>query len=452
MATLFGLIGTESLASHRFKSVRRKVFYDYPNGKAPLTGLTSLMAEESCSDPEFYWYEKRLAQQLSQTATNTTFGPFAVAAGTTAGATVTFNPAATTEYIIKVDSSDQFRKGHVIRGTFTLSGGVNTAIVQFLVTEDPRTTTSTVADGLKVRPMVAATAVLNGAAENLDVIVTVIGSAHAQGQVGSSQAPWNEPVSPYNYCQIFRTSFAFTSTELQVPLKFDETGVYKDRAKEASVNHMIEMEKAWFWGQRTKQTDLTNGLPIYSTGGFESFLLLWEAGSTYGNTAATADTDDNKRIITNSAGYLNEKLYDGYLERVFRITNDKANEKLVLCGSGALSVVNQMYKSKSVLQDNLPLDSTYGMDVVKHRTPFGSIYYKTHPLFNQDATLRYSMWIIDVGNLHYRYLNGRDTNLYKDRQENDADYRKDEWLTEAGLEVRFPESHMYIKNVLDYRA
>jgi hypothetical protein len=167
-------------------------------------------------------------------------------------------------------------------------------------------------------------------------------------------------------------------------------------------------------------------------------------------SAATADSDDNKRIITNSSGVLSEKLYDTYLERVFRVTNNTVNEKLVLCGSGFLNVINQLYKSKSCLDASLPLTDTYGMNVVKHLTPFGTVYYKTHPLFSQNSTMRFNALVLDVQNLVYRYLDGRDTELLKNRQPNDADYRKDEWLTEAGLEVRFPESHMYLQNVRDY--
>jgi hypothetical protein len=44
----------------------------------------------------------------------------------------------------------------------------------------------------------------------------------------------------------------------------------------------------------------------------------------------------------------------------------------------------------------------------------------------------------------------RDTVKLKNRQPNDADYRKDEYLTEAGFEIRFPESHMYFDGVTDY--
>ena len=218
-----------------------------------------------------------------------------------------------------------------------------------------------------------------------------------------------------------------------------------------SSKYITEIEKGFIFGRQSKTiTNSTDNLPTYTTGGILWHLEQWEAGTAYGVTAATADSDDNKRIITNSSGRLSEKDYDMYLERLFRVTNNKSNEKLCLCGSGFLNTLNRMYKSKSVLNSDLPLTSEYGMKVVAHVTPFGAVYYKTHPLFSLNAAMRYNGLFIDVGNLKYRYVDGRDTELLTNRQPNDADYRKDEWLTECGLEVRYPESHMYLQNVLDF--
>ena len=95
-------------------------------------------------------------------------------------------------------------------------------------------------------------------------------------------------------------------------------------------------------------------------------------------------------------------------------------------------------------------EQTYGMDVVSHLTPFGTLHYKSHPLFSENLEWRFGAIILDVRNLKYRYLTGRDTELLKERQPNNADYRQDEWLTECGIEIRFPESHMVLKGVNSY--
>jgi hypothetical protein len=441
---ILGLIGTEALSANRFKNVRRSVFYDYPNGAAPLTGLTSLMEEESTNDPEFNWWEKRLKEQRTTTASQgSSKGPFLDATGADGGDP--FATIAGTEYQVKVASTTQFRVGHVIR--IPVTAGAASKVIVGIVTAVVSTTV------LKFRAIEAVTAVDNGVTnENVGAEVLVIGSAHEQGQVGSSNNVYNVPVNPANFCQIFRTSVTITGTALKTSLKYDETGAYKDQAKEAAINHMREMEFAFIFGRQSKTVVDPSGLnlPTYTTGGLLWNIEQWEAGTLYEVTASTLDTDDNKRIITNSSGRISEKDYDNYLERLFRVTNNKANEKLCLCGSGFLNTINRMYKSKSVLNADLPLTATYGMKVVSHVSPFGTVYYKTHPLFTMNSALRFNGLFIDVGNLRYRYVDGRDTELLTNRQPNDADYRKDEWLTECGLETRYPESNLYLQNLLDY--
>ena len=143
-------------------------------------------------------------------------------------------------------------------------------------------------------------------------------------------------------------------------------------------------------------------------------------------------------------------MLNGYLERVFRVTNNVAQEKLCLCGSGFLKVINEMYSSKTQLTAHQGTKTTYGMTVVQHETPFGTVWYKSHPLFSQNAVMRNNALFVDVQNLKYRYMIGRDTELLKNRQNPGDDFRRDEWLTEAGLECRFPESNLYLQNVTDF--
>jgi hypothetical protein len=47
----------------------------------------------------------------------------------------------------------------------------------------------------------------------------------------------------------------------------------------------------------------------------------------------------------------------------------------------------------------------------------------------------------------YRPLTDSDTDIEKMIQAPDADKRKDQWLTEAGFEIRFPEAFMYVEDL-----
>jgi Family of unknown function (DUF5309) len=457
---ILGLISAESFSTQRFKNVRRSVFYFYPNGAAPLMGLLSLMKEEVTNDPEYDWYEKRLQPQRTITSAISgnicLYSTVSADFGTWTAATGNFVITAGQQYGTKVDvntngGTANFRVGHLIK--------YNVIVSAVLTSYIGRVTYVDAANNRLAFVAVQTTGTITyNSASGIGVEVWIVGNAFAEGTVGSSYNAYNLPVQIYNYTQIFRTAFQITGTALKTSAKYDETGPYKDQAKEASVNHMIEMEKNFIFGQQ--RLDTTGATPLRYTGGVLWFLQQYEAqysqyrggdGSSVGPAAVTLDTDDDKRIINNTNNYLTEKQYDGYLERVFRVTNNKANEKLVLCGSGFLNVVNQLYKSKAVLNADLPLTETYGMNVVAHQTPFGKIYYKSHPLFSQNPVLRYNALFLDVLNLRYRYMNGRDTELLTMRQPNNADYREDEWLSEAGLELEFPESNMYLQNVLDYR-
>lgn len=459
---ILGLLSAESFSTQRFKNVRRSVFYFYPNGAAPLMGLLSLMKEEVTNDPDFRWYEKRLQPQRTVSAAISSTIPFystvdaTFSTWTAAVGNFTLT-AGTSQFGIKVDSTvnggtSNFRVGHLIRYNAVISSTLTSYIGRVTYVDATN-------NRLAVVAVQTTGSIVYNSASGVGAEVLIVGSVFSEGAVGSSYNPYNLPVEVNNYTDISRTAFQITGTALKTSAKYDETGPYKDQAKEASVNHMIEMEKKFIFG--FQRLDTTGGVYTRYTGGVIWFLTQYEAqysiyrggdGSAAGPAAVTADTDDDKRIIVNTNNYLTEKQYDGYLERVFRVTNNKSNEKLVLCGSGFLNVINQLYKSRAVLNGDLPLTDTYGMNVVSHQTPFGKVYYKSHPLFSQNPTMRFNALFLDVLNLRYRYMNGRDTELLAERQPNNADYREDEWLTEAGLELNFPESNMYLQNVLDYRT
>lgn len=464
----------------RWTNIRRKVFYQYPNGSAPLIGLLSMMKEESTNDPEFSWLEKRLKEQRTQTAAissaiayyktvdttaYSTDGSWTAANGDITWTAATLStPTGTGAYGILVDDNSLFRVGHIIKFKSYLSDDSATVDVIGRVT------------GLYSTTRIAFVVLKTTAAcdydyaGNIDQEVQVIGSAFQQGVTDLTSEVYYLPTKFGNYTQIFRTPFSFTGNALVTPVKFDDTGIYKDKAKSHSIDHMIEMELATMFGTKWRSTEITSnttapvpttgaGLPIYTTGGILYFLQWWEQqyssyrggnDSNSGPAAVTADSDDNKRIITNSTGSMNEATYDTYLERVFRTSSNVSNEKLVLCGSGFLKVMNQMYRSQSTFVYYPPSGDTFGMELVAHKTAFGTIYYKTHPLFSRNSTLRNNALFLDVHNLRYRPMDKRDTQLLKNRQPNDADYRKDEWFTEFGLELRMPESFMYLQNVTSY--
>lgn len=453
---ILGLMTAEQISSYRPKNVRRSVFYMYPNGTAPLVGLLSLMKDEVTNDPEFKWYEKRMVEQRTTMAYISGTTSFYSAVDSTfltwTTATGNFTMSQGTQYGVKVASGGtaQFRVGHIFK-CLIIDTAVADQEIQGRVTYVDASN-----NRLAFICVKAPTADVDFDAATTGREVLVIGAIQAEGgqSVSSSAAlstleVYNTPVQPANYCQIVTSNWQITGTAGKTAVWFDTRGVDPDLAKESSVNFSRYLEYYFIFGHKYERVVSATNTERY-TGGVLYFLTLWEAGSTYGNTAATADTDDTKRIIENTSGVLSKKTYNKYLERAFRFNRSKNNELLCLCGNGFLNTLAEMYSGSQTFTAQMPSKDNFGMQVIGHMTSFGQVWYKTHKLFNLNSTLRFNGLFTDLACLRYRYLAGRDTTLRKDIGPKGADYVEDGWLGESGLEVNSPESHLYLKNVQDW--
>jgi len=456
MSAILGLMTAEQISAYRPKSVRRSVFYMYPNGAAPLVGLLSLMKDEVTNDPEFKWHEKRMVEQRTTMAYISSTISFYSAVDSTfltwTAATGNFTMAQGTQYGLKVASGGtaQFRVGHIFKALIINTSAADEEIQGRITYVDA--TNHRLAFVCVRAP--AADVDYDAATTGREVLV--IGAVQAEGgqSVSSSAAlstleVYNTPIQPANYCQIVTANWQITGTAGKTSAWFDTRGVDPDMAKEASVNYSRYLEYYSIFGYKYERVITATNVERF-TGGILYFLQLWEAGATYGNTAATTDTDDTKRIIENSSGVLSAKTYNKYLERVFRFNRNKNNEVLCLCGNGFLATLAEMYAGKQTFTAQMPSKDNFGMQVVGHMTSFGQVWYKTHKLFNLNSTLRYNGLFVDLACLQYRYMPGRDTVLRKDIGPKGADYVEDGWLSESGNEVNSPESHLYLKNVQDW--
>jgi len=451
---ILGLLTTEEFSSERFKSVRREVFYQYPNGAAPLLGLLSMLDGEVLHDPEYSWYEKRLKERITDTTAAYWFADSTGARGSVVSAGASARTSGTV-YWLAVEDSSVFSAHSIVRIIDVAITGGTTEMQMKVVPNTAGAFTEVVStvNHIRITP-ITTTADVTNADPAVQPKVQVFGTANAQGQTGADEGSYNLPTTVGNACQIFRDKYSFTNTAMKTSAKFDESGPYKDKAKEVSIQHMIGMERQFLFGDYSKSVDSQNR-PTFTTGGVLFFMKLWEVGSgntyagvtnTYGNSAATVNGDDNKRII-NVNGNITESELDDHYEKLFRYTNNVSNEKMAFVGSGFLSVMNKLYKNSVTLNTDIPSTDAYGMSVVKHITPFGDVYYKSHPLFSQSPILRHNALFLDVQNLKYRYVEGRDTDIIKNTQPNDADYREDELRAECGMEMKFPEANMYLVGV-----
>ena len=395
--TIQGLRTTENWVSdERPLSWRKGLLMLDPNGSAPLTGLTSAMKERSVKDPEFNWWEKRLQTRR-----------IALSADLTAPA------AGTPEVISVVSGALGFKAGDVM--------WMEKSSEIMHVLQDPTVDTSL--------------AVLRGAAGTTPAANTVVSDNPYIVCIGSafeeaSNAPTGvnfDPTKVWNYCQIFRNTLEASNTATKTELR--TTDAIEEAKREVLQLHGIDMERAFWWGTRFETTK--NGKPLRFLGGFTSFIDANNIVAQNGTPAKMTDLE-------------------GWLERIFRYGS---NEKMAFCGNRALLAINQIVRKNSTFNIQSGIKE-YGMEVTKLVCPFGQLVIKTHPLFNQMASVvptYYSvdswMYVLDMSKIGYVYLNGRDTKYEPKLEQNGLDGLKSGWITECSIEVAHPETHFLIKGL-----
>ncbi len=115
----------------------------------------------------------------------------------------------------------------------------------------------------------------------------------------------------------------------------------------------------------------------------------------------------------------------------------------MLASARVLSVINGWALGKLQVEIG---EKTFGLSVTRYVSPFGVLNIVHEPLFEGAIYGGYAA-IIDVENIKYRPLKGRDTKLETNIQNNDIDGRTDQYITEAGLEVRLPQTHALLTGV-----
>jgi hypothetical protein len=404
--TIQGIRHTDNFVTdQRPKNWREGILMLEPNGQAPLTGLTSGLKNKSSDDPEFNWWTKSLERQRLQgdtdeTASTTTFS-------VTGGAT-----SLVQNHLLLVEET-----GEIVR-----------------VSSDPSSDGSIpVERGFSGTSAASFDAGTGGINPNL----IVIGTANEE----NASAPTGlnfDPVKHSNYTQIFRNALEASRTAMKTRLRTGDA--VKEAKRETAQYHSIEMERALFWGQKWEGT--MNGNPVRTTGGIKYWM----------------DANASDRVMNQSGASTDMEQLEAWMDEMFRYGS---SEKMAFVGNKAMLTVNQIVRKNSHYNINQGVKE-YGMNVTRLDCPFGSLVLKTHPLFNYAGGgthnsadyygFNSSMYVLDMDNLVYRYLEGSDTSYLADRQPNDLDGKKSEFLTECGLELHHPETHFIINGLTNPAA
>ncbi len=426
MSAFLGMRGTTDwVPEERPKSWREMILYLYPNGKAQLTAMLSLMSKGNVTDPEFNWWT-----QVLETVSGNVVDLFVDSAMTTpyaGGAT-----AGDTLYIQNSDNAvEEVRAGHQILLRFTtdsrvdvnakvlsvIYNGANSLIGIQLLEDDDNSPTYDLQDADRF---------------------VVIGNINPEGGEMPAAIAKN-PTKFYNFTQIFRTPLEITRTARKTKLRTEDS--YVRAKREALETHSIEMEWATLFGIRTEQVG-SNGKQERTSMGVIPFVSSNAAANVDDYRYSQNDVGVGDAWLTSGEAWL-----DFMFERLARYAT--LDDMVWLCGSGAIAGINKLAKQAGHI--NLtPETTSYGLQVVNWTTPFGTIKLKTHPLLSQEPTTRNMMVGTTPKDMNFKYID--DTTFYADGEKQNTghgriDGTKEEYLTEGGYEIAHPEHFMVLNGV-----
>jgi len=275
---------------------------------------------------------------------------------------------------------------------------------------------------------------------------TVIGTSYAEGS--GSPDVWSEGLDDdYGYTQIFKTAAEMSNTSIATRYRGYENEwqrIWNLKLRE----HKVDIERAMLFGQRASVSSIN-----YSEG---------IVGHIVKN--ATANIDDSALSYTSGAPYFRssaaaEFTYDRLLsdfEVVYDPARGGSSNKLALASLPVITYFNKFggtFLDQTVNAGNVENFARYniaekqgnfGHSIMEVNTVHGTMSLVKEPLFRGFADSY--LCLCDMSNIAYRPLVGnglnRDTSITTNVQQADEDLRKDLILTEAGLEVALPESHM----------
>lgn len=220
----------------------------------------------------------------------------------------------------------------------------------------------------------------------------------------------------YNYTQIFKTTFGIGRTAQQTKMRISEGELSRQRMLKGK-EHKLDMERQFLFGKRgTTGTDS----PRRTTRGAIAFL-----------TANTA-----------SATTLTENVFADWLANVFRYGS---GEKVLLCSS--IFITAMEYWGKGRLRGEEAKSAELGMRIKRYCSAHGDFLVMKHKLFE---VAPYTGYALALDPAAIKLATMQTTILQTNIQENDRDGIKEQYLTEAGLDMYNASKHGIFTGVTAY--
>jgi hypothetical protein len=239
--------------------------------------------------------------------------------------------------------------------------------------------------------------------------LVVIGSAYPEGAASQSARSTKE-VKNYNYLQIQRTPIEETRTYSKTEMWTENDWAFE--VKKQGIEHLKKLERMFWFGKREEGTDTTNntsGKPKRYSGGIISQFL---------QTNRTA-----------FSGTLTESDFHSFLETGLK---NGSSMKYLFCAPRVLTVISNFAHGR--LNTKID-DKIYGVTIHEYQSPHGLVKLVRQSLFDEMTQYSGAGVLLDLKNLKYRFLKDSDVSLKDNRQANDVDGRKSEYLSESGIQM-----------------
>lgn len=400
MAAIAGLRGTGDWGTdERPKNFREMILWREQRGTAPVLALSSKAQKEAVSDPDFSWWDEplgivRLKTNGSVTNTATVLTVNSTDPSTSSPANnwgVANHLVPGDLLLVEVNSSGTTAED----ATFT-----NEIVRVAQVLSDTQVVVERSASG--------STAAAGGIPDG--TYLTLISNAFAEG-TGAPTAVSRNPIKYNNICQIFKTTYELTGTAEVTEARTGDPR--KNDKKRRMWDHARAIELAILFGKKY-ETVGPNGKPLRFTNGIRA--QIPSANFTAWTSAVSA--------------------FD-FLDAVYPVFNyDTAagDERILFCGNKFLNELNKIVMSTGDITWG-PTVSQFGLNLRSLQLPQGTLFLRTHPIFNQHSLFNSSGMIIDFSAIRWRYTKGRDTTFKDDVQAKDEDVRRGYWMTEGGVEL-----------------
>jgi len=285
-----------------------------------------------------------------------------------------------------------------------------------------------------------------------DAPCTVVGTAFEEGS--GSPDTWSSQLDDeFGYTQIFKTAAEMTNSAIATNYRGyanEWQRIWNLKLRE----HKVDIERAMLYGQKARRSGIA-----YSEGIIG--MIVANAGAATAGTSALSYSSGSPYYRTVTTTEFSYDMFLSDFEVLFDPARGGSSNKLALASLPVVTMFNKLgagatfgfAANSDFLNNSVPnninlnyenIKGSFGHSIMKIDTVHGSLALIKEPLFRGFANSMLAL--IDMSQIAYRPLVGnglnRDTHITTNVQQADEDLRKDMILTEAGLEVALPESHM----------